>query len=201
MEVIRFAGDSAIQISFDREIFPSTVDALKSQLAKLPVVDVVSTYRAITVYFDPLKVPSGELIKELEKAQFVFSSVQTGNLRRIEMCVCPECALDSAAVPGFDRFIDLYCRQEYTVRFLGFQPGFPFCDGLPAELSLPRMETPRIRVPAGSVGIGGVQTGIYVFPAPGGWRIIGRTKIKLFDLASGAVLKPGDRIRFHVEAH
>lgn len=198
MEDFRFAGDSAIQINFDRDIFPAIADDMRKQL---PINDVVSTYRAVTVYFDPLRISPESMLELVKKAKFELGKQRPGTLHHIPMCVCSGCALDSSSIAGFDRFIERYCAQEYTVRFLGFQPGFPYCDGLAPELALPRMETPRIRVPAGSVGIGGVQTGIYVFPTPGGWRIIGRTRFKLFGLESGAVLKPGDRIKFHVEAH
>lgn len=95
-------------------------------------------------------------------------------------------------------FAARHAGVEYTVAFLGFQPGFPYLRGLPAELEAPRRATPRVRVAAGSVAIGGAYTGIYPASGPGGWQIIGRTSAVLFDAArpDPALLLPGDRVRF-----
>jgi KipI family sensor histidine kinase inhibitor len=94
--------------------------------------------------------------------------------------------------------IERHAAGEYTVAMLGFAPGFPYLIGLDPGLAMPRLETPRTRVVAGSVGIGGEQTGIYSRPGPGGWRIIGRTSAVLFDplRTSPSLLLPGDRVRF-----
>jgi KipI family sensor histidine kinase inhibitor len=94
--------------------------------------------------------------------------------------------------------VDLHAGTTYTVFMLGFVPGFPYLGILPAELELPRLDAPRTRVPAGSVGIAGRQTGIYPFETPGGWRLIGRTDTRLWDAAADppAVLAPGDEVRF-----
>lgn len=94
--------------------------------------------------------------------------------------------------------IERHCAAEYRVAMLGFAPGFPYLLGLDPVLAMPRLETPRTRVPAGSVGIGGAQTGIYPRQGPGGWRIIGRTSLALFDPARTppTLLAPGDRMRF-----
>jgi KipI family sensor histidine kinase inhibitor len=94
--------------------------------------------------------------------------------------------------------VELHAAAEYRVAMLGFAPGFPYLLGLNPRLSMPRLATPRQRVEAGSVGIGGAQAGIYPRPGPGGWRIIGRTDALLFDPAreSPSLLAPGDRLRF-----
>lgn len=94
--------------------------------------------------------------------------------------------------------IELHADGEYRVAMLGFAPGFPYLLGLDPALSMPRLATPRTRVEAGSVGIGGEQAGIYPRPGPGGWRIIGRTEVVLFDPARDppSLLAPGDRLRF-----
>ena len=92
-----------------------------------------------------------------------------------------------------------HSAPEYTVLFLGFQPGFPYLDGLDASLFTPRLSTPRLSIPAGSVGIGGNQTGIYPANAPGGWQLIGRTNVSLFTpqlAASPTLLSPGYKVRF-----
>ncbi|NTV88316.1 MAG: 5-oxoprolinase subunit PxpB [Burkholderiaceae bacterium] len=101
---------------------------------------------------------------------------------------------------GMDRvtYISSHAAVEYTVAFLGFQPGFPYLHGLPDALHAPRRATPRVRVAAGSVAIGGAYCGIYPAGGPGGWQIIGRTATVLFDPACEvpALLMPGDRVRF-----
>lgn len=98
-------------------------------------------------------------------------------------------------VPGYVR---LQADALYTVAFLGFQPGFPYLCGLPGRLQAPRRASPRARVAAGSVAIGGVYTGIYPSDGPGGWQVIGRTASVLFDPRRDppALLLPGDRVRF-----
>lgn len=94
--------------------------------------------------------------------------------------------------------IELHSSATYTVYFIGFQPGFPYLAGLDPALSCPRHAQPRQKVPAGSVGIAGSQTGIYPLASPGGWQLIGQTKTKLFDLqrATPILLRPGDQLRF-----
>jgi 5-oxoprolinase (ATP-hydrolysing) subunit B len=105
-----------------------------------------------------------------------------------------------AARAGMDpaAYIDSHAAADYTVAFLGFQPGFPYLRGLPRALHAPRRSSPRVRVAAGSVAIGGSYTGIYPAGGPGGWQIIGRTPAVLFDprRAAPALLMPGDRVRF-----
>ena len=96
-----------------------------------------------------------------------------------------------------------HAEQTYTVGFIGFSPGFAYLLGLPAELATPRLETPRTRIPAGSVAIGGAYTGVYPRATPGGWRLIGRTDADLFDPTRDppALLAPGDRVRFAAISH
>ena len=97
-----------------------------------------------------------------------------------------------------ERVIELHSAAEYLVYFLGFAPGFAYLGGLPPELATPRLPAPRKHVPAGSVAIGGNQTGVYPIVSPGGWRIIGHTDAKLFDpdAAEPVLLRMGDRLRF-----
>ena len=99
---------------------------------------------------------------------------------------------------GQDAVIARHCTAEYRVAMLGFSPGFPYLLGLDPRLAMPRLDTPRTHVSAGSVGIGGAQTGIYPQAGPGGWRIIGRTALVLFDALHDppTLLAPGDRVRF-----
>lgn len=105
-----------------------------------------------------------------------------------------------AGLAGMDiaSYINSHSSEEYTVAFLGFQPGFPYLRGLPCALHAPRRASPRLRVAAGSVAIGGAYTGIYPVAGPGGWQIIGRTTAALFDPRRDvpAMMMPGDRVRF-----
>lgn len=96
-----------------------------------------------------------------------------------------------------ERLIQRHSGGDYRVAMIGFAPGFPYLSGLDPALALPRLATPRTRVAAGSVAIGGAQTGIYPRPGPGGWRLLGRTPLRLFDAARAApsLLQPGDRVR------
>ena len=95
-------------------------------------------------------------------------------------------------------YIDCHSAADYTVAFLGFQPGFPYLQGLPSALHAARRATPRVHVPAGSVAVGGAYTGIYPANGPGGWQIIGQTAAVLFDPSrpEPALMLPGDRVRF-----
>lgn len=97
-----------------------------------------------------------------------------------------------------DTVIAAHLAAEHEVLFLGFAPGFPYIAGLPESLVVPRLATPRTRVPAGSVGIAGSLSGIYPHDSPGGWRIVGRTELRIFDATAvePALLRPGDRVRF-----
>lgn len=94
--------------------------------------------------------------------------------------------------------VELHSSVDYVVWFLGFQPGFPYLGGLPEQLATPRRDEPRLQVPAGSVGIGGAQTGIYPIATPGGWQLIGHTPLPLFDpnRDEPVLLRPGDTVRF-----
>ena len=94
--------------------------------------------------------------------------------------------------------VELHSSVDYVVWFLGFQPGFPYLGGLPEQLATPRRDEPRLQVPAGSVGIGGAQTGIYPLATPGGWQLIGHTPLPLFDphRDEPVLLRPGDTVRF-----
>ncbi len=102
----------------------------------------------------------------------------------------------AALTPG--QVVELHSSSDYVVFFIGFQPGFPYLGGLDPRLHIPRRAEPRVAVPAGSVGIGGSQTGVYPLASPGGWQLIGQTHTALFDPLQQppTLLRPGDRVRF-----
>ena len=99
---------------------------------------------------------------------------------------------------ALEEIIDLHTSKEYIVYTMGFSPGFPYLGGLDSKLDVPRLKKPRIKVEKGSVGITGNQTGIYPIESPGGWNIIGRTPLELFNSTSDfpSLLKPGDKVKF-----
>ncbi|WP_281885076.1 5-oxoprolinase subunit PxpB [Paenibacillus sp. YYML68] len=122
---------------------------------------------------------------------------------RVPVCFDPELGPDleeAAAWSGLtvSTFIEQFCAAEYTVMMLGFMPGFPYLHGLPEQLAQPRKQVPRLQVAQGSVAIGGAQAGIYPLEAPGGWRLLGRTPLRLFvpERERPSLLMAGDRVRF-----
>lgn len=162
----------------------------------------------LTLTFDPTAVAFEELAARVLEA-WPGLSAHAAEGRRIEIPVAyggehgPDLA-DVAAHTGLSaaEVVRRHSGGDYVVYLLGFLPGFAFMGGLPPELATPRRAEPRTAVPARSVGIGGEQTGIYPLVSPGGWQLIGRTPLELFDpsAASPTLLRPGDRVRFVVES-
>lgn len=166
--------------------------------------DLVPAYASLAVFFDP-ECPALEVQAWLaaidEDAPVVPPAART-----VEIPVAyggrfgPDLE-DAAAELGLApaALAERHAGGDYRVAMIGFAPGFPYLSGLDASLALPRRSTPRTKVPAGSVGIGGAHTGIYPREGPGGWRLIGRTPVQLFDPCGSppSRLLPGDRVRFH----
>ncbi|MGI9177796.1 MAG: 5-oxoprolinase subunit PxpB [Pirellulales bacterium] len=172
------------------------------------VVDVVPSPQRVTVAYDPLRITGVDALREALAATTTGAEDATAPPRRHEIPVW----YGGAEGPDFDevcslhginreRLIAMHTAAEYLVQAIGFMPGFAYLGGLDPHLATPRRATPRMAVPAGSVGIGGSQTGVYPFTSPGGWNIIGRSPVRLFDpqRSDAALLAVGDRVRF-VEA-
>jgi inhibitor of KinA len=162
-------------------------------------------YNSVLISFDPIAVSPREFELQIRSRLDVLSSVVLSSPRLIDVPVCYDrsVAPDLDFVAGHcglsvDDVIRLHASVEYLVYFVGFAPWFPYLGELADRLVTPRLATPRLRVPEGSVAIGGSQTGIYSLPSPGGWRIIGRTPLKLFRPreSSPALLEIGDHVRF-----
>lgn len=188
------------------------VHALARQLAASRphwVREIVPAYASIAVLLEPAGVRHGsdpldaalawiraqpaDVAPDVVAARVVDIPVRYGGQDGPDLAdVAAHAGLDPADV------ITRHAAIEYTVAMLGFAPGFPYLIGLDPALSMPRLQTPRLRVPAGSVGIGGAQTGIYPRSGPGGWRIVGRTELALFDprRSPPSLLSSGDRVRF-----
>ena len=172
--------------------------------------DIVSGFASLALFvdagaFDGNEDPLAHAEAWLESRSFyaVADAPPQGRLHEIEVRYGGEHGPDLAAVAEHAglhprEVIEHHAGVEYTVAMLGFAPGFPYLLGLDSSLAMPRMATPRPRVEAGSVGIGGAQAGIYPRSGPGGWRIIGRSNVVLFDPARDppSLLAPGDRLRF-----
>ena len=220
-------GDAALLVHGTGGI-ASTEDALDAVLAlrdrlraeSIPgVIEITSAYSSVAVFYDPAAVaPAADAdpdsIFEWLKARILRSVSAPGVGKRrpsrrryataeIPVCYDAEFAFDLTEVArraGFsiDEVVARHARGEYRVQCVGFAPGFPYLSGLPEELASPRRATPRAHVPAGSVAIGGVQTGIYPQDSPGGWNVIGRTPACLFDPQRDppTLLQAGDRVRF-----
>ena len=163
------------------------------------VADVVPGARTVLVSLVPGREPSPGL-QELIDTTPAQEAARIGRLHIVVVVYDGPDVEEVAGLLGFgvDGVAALHSSVEYTVAFIGFQPGFPYLTGLPRELQLPRLATPRARVPAGSVAIAGEFTGIYPSPTPGGWRLIGRTEETLFDAtaASPSRFAAGHRVRF-----
>ena len=163
-------------------------------------------YASLLIDFDPLLLPAAELrarIAELTGQSGLAAAEPARPAIEIPVCYGGELGPDLPDVAthtGFppDEVIARHSAAEYTVYFIGFSPGFPYMGGLPEALATPRLKTPRTSVPAGSVGIGGSQTGLYPMQWSGGWRLIGRTPMRMFDPEANppSRLQPGDVVKF-----
>jgi inhibitor of KinA len=205
-------GDSALLVrivaEFDRE---KSLDALLAaaqalNAEKIPgLVEIVPAYTTIALFFDPARNDFGEVRARIEHALQILPPARAGSASTIEVPVCydPEFAIDLDEVArhaglSADEVIKRHSSATYRVSCVGFTPGFPFLSGLPVELATPRRSSPRKEIPAGAVAIGGTQTGIYPRKSPGGWNIIGRTPVRLFDVKRQppALFRAGDHVRF-----
>ena len=204
-------GDSCLSIVFEEKV-DETVNAqcvrVAADLARRSLAgvrDIVPAFHTVSVYFDPRRIGRRELQAEIEREAAVHADSPAYPSAPIEITVSygGEVGPDLAAVAEFadcteDEVIWRHTQTVYRVFMLGFLPGFAYLGPVDRRIAMPRLDTPRLRVAAGSVGIAGVQTGIYPCDSPGGWRIVGRASIRLFDAerAEPSLLKAGDRVKF-----
>ncbi|AMP07481.1 5-oxoprolinase subunit PxpB [Collimonas pratensis] len=179
--------------------------AIAAKAAHWPHVrDVVPGMNNLTILFDPLASDGLQLAEKLQVA-WDSDSISQKTGRKVDIPVVyggdsgpdlEEVARHTGLSPA--EIVKRHTAAEYIVYFIGFQPGFPYLGGLDPKLATPRRSEPRLLVPAGSVGIGGSQTGIYPAASPGGWQLIGRSELQLFDpdASPPTLLQPGDRVRF-----
>jgi inhibitor of KinA len=205
------AGDAALVLEFPSRIDPAVnarVTAIAAALrARWSAIlrDVVVGYCTVTVHFDPLQVDGPWLESELRAAARDHADVAAGEGRVVEVPVCydEDLAPDLAEVAAYGQcavedVIGWHCAVTYRVYMLGFVPGFAYLAEVDPRIARPRRGSPRTAVPAGSVAIAGPQTGIYPATTPGGWNIIGRTPLDLYDpqRTEPCLLRAGDAVRF-----
>ncbi|HVA25981.1 MAG TPA: 5-oxoprolinase subunit PxpB [Chloroflexota bacterium] len=211
-----WCGDAAMTVEFGSEIsldLHRQVRAFAHAVLEAPpngFLELVPTYRSATVHFDPRLVEPEQLEAQLRQVEARSGSIalEPGRLHVLPVHYGDRDGPDLEDVAQLHQLtpqqvVALHADREYVVYCVGFSPGFAFLGGLPVELHTQRLGTPRKLVPAGSVGIGGQQTGVYPVPTPGGWRLVGRTNFTFFDVNANppCPIQAGDRIRFEaVEA-
>ena len=205
------AGDMAIVVELGDEIsveinrrVRGLTDALER--ASIPgVFDFLPTYRSVLVYYDPLATTAPEVESGIERLLEDAEESDAGarHIVHIPTLYGGEMGPDIAFVAthnGVDEqeVVSIHSSSDYLVYMMGFSPGFAYLGGLDQRLATPRLQSPRTEIPAGAVGIAETQTGVYPVASPGGWQLIGRTPLKLFDPGSEhpVLLSAGDYVRF-----
>lgn len=207
----RPAGDRGLLVEYGEGIDAAVNTKVRAMAAILDadtpegIRECIPTYRSLLIVYDPLVTRPDALTGRLAALERRWTQIDIPVPATVDIPVCyggdfgPDidtvarhCGLSPDAV------IERHSAAAYTIFMIGFTPGFPFLGGLPAALCTPRLKTPRTRVPEGSVGIANDQTGIYPVASPGGWRLIGRTPLRLFrpEAAHPFLYRTGDRIRF-----
>ncbi|MGN0545338.1 MAG: 5-oxoprolinase subunit PxpB [Acutalibacteraceae bacterium] len=205
------AGDSAVNVEFGRTIDPEInkkIRSLSDSLSRKPirgVTECIPTFRSLLVCYDPLQTGGEALIKKLKKRIDKLDSAAGASKRvfKIPVCYGGEFGEDIAFVASHaglteQEVIDIHTSRDYLIFMLGFLPGFAYLGDMDKRLHTPRLSNPRTSIPAGSVGIGGEQTGIYPLASPGGWQLIGRTPVRPYDpeAEQPILYSAGDYIRF-----
>jgi inhibitor of KinA len=205
------ASDASLLVHFGDAVSPeihNRVMALFHALRRLDdarIRNLHPAYASLLIDFDPLRLSHMELSATVQQLTDAAQDNPEpfGNEVKLPVCYDAEFAPDLLAIAqhagvSMEEVVRLHSSATYLVYFLGFAPGFAYLGGLPEPLHMPRLATPRQFVAAGSVGIAGSQTGVYPIDSPGGWRLLGRTPLRMFDPESDAPtrLEPGDRVRF-----
>ena len=207
-------GDSSVLVQFGDEIdltINQCVHALANLIANSlfnGVIETVPAYTTLLVHYDPLMLSFTQLKDHLRAQIPQIEEIRSQKPRLVEVPVIygGELGPDLEFVASHcdlrvEDVIRIHSEKIYTVYMMGFTPGFPYMGKLDDAIIMPRLETPRTRVPAGTVAIAGSQTGIYSIESPGGWRLIGWTSLKLFEPESESpfLFSPGDEVKFIVE--
>lgn len=205
------AGDSALVMEFgdtiEKEInanIATVVENLKKEKVD-GVVDILPTYRSILINYDPVKITFNELVDILNNLKTGGSGNVSEYVRLVEIPTLyggeygPDIAFVAEhANMSEDEVIKIHSGTDYLVYMMGFMPGFTYLGGLDERIATPRLKSPRLKIEPGSVGIASNQTGMYPLESPGGWQLIGRTPVKLFDetVNPPVFIQAGDYIRY-----
>ena len=205
-------GDSAVVIGVGDEIGVKTHDRVRTLIHQLEthppdaMIEYIPAFTNVTVIYDPLHATHGEFTTRVEELIGSAAEVlETVEARSIVVPVCyggefgPDLdSVSSAKDMNPDEVVAVHTEPEYLVYMIGFAPGFPYMGGMSERIATGRRDSPRQRIPAGTVGIAGRQTGIYSIESPGGWQLIGRTPLRLFrpEDEEPTLLRAGDRVRF-----
>jgi KipI family sensor histidine kinase inhibitor len=208
---VLLCGDTGVSIEFGDGVDPAINNRVRRLFQVLKsfrpagILDLIPSYRSLFVEYDPWQCSFEQVLLVVEDAiqKGAALPADVASVMDIPVCYGGEFGPDLDELAATHRLssqevIRLHCRPVYTVYMIGFVPGFPYLGGLDERLITPRRRAPRQKVPAGSVGIADRQTGIYPLESPGGWQIIGRTPVRLFDLSKPEpfLLGAGDRVRF-----
>lgn len=213
MEPIRFlmAGDSALVAEFGNAITPEINARIRAfnialEQSKLPgILELLPTYRSVLIQYDPMVIGTESLKAKLSKIAENLDSIAIPPAQVVELPVLygGEMGPDLGFVAEHagltpEEVIKLHTEPEYLIYMLGFTPGFTYLGGLNEKIHTPRLAQPRVKIPGGSVGIAGSQTGVYPIDSPGGWQLIGRTPVKLYDPSRPEPILPraGQYIKF-----
>lgn len=214
MADVRFllAGDTALTVEFGNEIsegINAKVRALNIALGNSGlsgVTETVPTYRSLMIHYDPGVLPYSRLTKRLQKLLEGLDRIELppGQVLEIPVLYGEEMGPDLEFVARFhnispEEVVGRHSRAEYLIYMLGFTPGFTYLGGMDETIATPRLKTPRVKIPAGSVGIAGGQTGVYPVDSPGGWQLIGRTPVRMYDPGRQVPILPqaGQYIKFY----
>lgn len=204
-------GDCALTVELGDSICPETGAVVRGLSDSINaarvrgVIELIPAFRSVTVCYDPVKIGFDRLAEKITllASRNDAETDSGGRVFVIPVCYDGEYACDLDSVSeltglGRDEIVKRHTAPDYRIYMLGFLPGFPYLGGLDKTISAPRLDSPRKEIPAGAVGIGGEQTGIYPIVSPGGWRLIGRTPVKVYDpeRANPVLYSAGDYIRF-----
>lgn len=206
------AGDKAIVVEFgdiiDEDINRKVINLMKNiESSSLinSIYEMIPTYRSLMIIYNPLKITFNDLINSVKNIECNLKVLdkREKNIIKIPVLYGNDYGPDIDTVAKHNRLsieevIRLHSEAEYLVYMLGFTPGFTYLGGMNNKLETPRLNNPRVKIPEGSVGIAGKQTGVYPIESPGGWQLIGRTPIKLYNpkRENPILLKAGDYVKF-----
>lgn len=205
------AGDSSLLVEFGKEIDPeinrkiaATVQLMKEQHIE-GVVDVIPAFASLLINYDPRVIGYEDMKERIRNLLKVDAKAGAGSRRIYEIPVCygGEYGPDLASIAenaglSEEEVIRIHSSRDYLIYMLGFLPGFCYLGGLDERIFTPRLANPRLKIDAGSIGIGGSQTGIYPLDSPGGWQLMGKTPVKTYDpdREKPILVEAGDYIRF-----